>query len=94
MDDSLIKENELFKYFISEKVELIHSSIQSEEGGRFYKEQNLNMIVEIKETEELNLDDEMFWMTLGQISFLNRFSNKINIQLRNLLSLIDIYEKN
>ena len=52
------------------------------------------MIVIIKETEELNLNDEMLWMTLGQISFLNRFPNKINIQLRNLLSLIDIYEKN
>lgn len=94
LENSLIKENKLFKYFLSNEADIIHSSIQSEEGGRFYHEQNLNKIIKIKDSENIDFGDEMMWLTLGQISFLNMFSNKINIQLRNLLSLINIYEKN
>ena len=94
LENSLIKENKLFKYFLSNDADIIHSSIQSEEGGRFYHEQNLNRIIKVKDSENIDYGDEMMWLTLGQISFLNMFSNKINIQLRNLLSLINLYEKN
>lgn len=62
-------------------------SLQSEEGGRFYREQNRNLIV-IDEEINLNLPDNYVWMTLNQLCELLKYNNFLNIQARSLISAI------
>lgn len=71
----------------SDKV--IYSSKQSEEGGRFYREQNLNIIVEADETIGVNVPDNFCWITLNQIQQFIQFNNYLNIQSRSLISAIN-----
>lgn len=63
--------------------------ILSEEGGRFYHEQNRNVIIEIEKNEISSLPENFFWMDYATISCMIQFNNCVNIQLRNLMALID-----
>lgn len=69
---------------------IIHQSLQSEEGGRFYQEQNMNMIIEVGEDFPNELPDNYFWMTYPQLLLFMKFNNYLNIATRNLISLISI----
>ena len=70
------------------KANIIYDALQSEEGGRFYQEQNRNIIVLVGEEFPLELPDHYHWMTLGQINEFLRFNNFLNIQARSLLAAI------
>ena len=60
--------------------------ILSEEGGRFFHEQNRNVIVEVD--ADFSYDpDRYIWTTLGSLNALTQINNCLNIQLRNLLML-------
>ncbi|WP_290567869.1 NDP-hexose 2,3-dehydratase family protein [Leeuwenhoekiella sp. UBA6783] len=65
-----------------------YSSFQSEEGGRFYHEQNRNMIVEVGPEFPLEVPKNYMWMTLNQLYDFIRFNNYLNISARSLLSAI------
>jgi oxidase EvaA len=67
---------------------VLHSSFQSEEGGRFYKEQNKNMIIEVGDDFDVNVPEKYIWMTLHQVKTFIKFNNYLNIQSRSLLSVI------
>lgn len=72
------------------KNSIVHySTFQSEEGGRFYKEQNKNMIIEVGEDFNVNVPDKYIWMTLNQIKTFIKFNNYLNIQSRSLLSAVN-----
>lgn len=68
---------------------VLYSTFQSEEGGRFYKEQNKNLIVEINATSSIEIPKNYCWMTLYQLKELVKYNNYLNIQARSLLSVID-----
>ena len=61
---------------------------QSEEGGRFYHEQNRNVIVLLDEGVDLDVPENFLWLTLGQIKEFLRFNNYLNIQVRSLISAL------
>ena len=63
----------------------------SEEGGRFYHEQNRNIIIEVE--DEIQLPDDYCFVSLGTIKKLIKMTQLVNIQLRNLVSLINVCEK-
>ena len=67
---------------------IIYSAMQSEEGGRFFKEQNRNVIVEVGDEFPIEVDDKYCWMTLNQILKLIEFNNYLNIAARSLISAI------
>jgi oxidase EvaA len=64
-----------------------HSSIQSEEGGRFYRYQNRYMILELPEGTLRDHPPEYRWMTLGQIKRLLG-DGLFTIEARNLLACL------
>lgn len=68
--------------------QIIYDALQSEEGGRFYHEQNRNMIVEVGDEFPIDIPADYHWMTLGQIYEFMRFNNYINIQARSLIAAI------
>jgi oxidase EvaA len=67
---------------------VLHRSMQSEEGGRFYLEENLNLIVEAPDDFPVEVPENFCWMTLAQIYKFIQFNNYLNIQSRSLLSVI------
>lgn len=70
------------------KEQIIYDALQSEEGGRFYHEQNRNMIVVVDDDFPTDLPPTYQWMTLGQINEFMRYSNYINIQARSLIAAL------
>lgn len=64
--------------------------ILSEEGGRFYHEQNYNYVVEIEPEELTVLPEGYFWIDYGTLNYMIQINNCLNIQLRNLLSLLEV----
>lgn len=73
----------------SSEVRVLYDTLQSEEGGRFYREQNRNMIVEVSDSFPLELPERYRWMTLGQIYQFLRFNNYLNIQSRSLIAALN-----
>lgn len=65
-----------------------YSVYQSEEGGRFFHEQNLNMIVEVPEDSPIEEGGNYCWMTLNQLQHFVMFNNYVNISARSILSAI------
>lgn len=70
------------------KENIVYDTIQSEEGGRFYKEQNRSMIVVADETFGIDLPENYIWISLNQLYTFIKFNNYLNIQARSLISLI------
>jgi oxidase EvaA len=65
------------------------STFQSEEGGRFFHEQNRNMLIEVGENFPLKIPDNYIWMTMNQIKQFIKFNYYVNVQSRCLLSCIE-----
>jgi len=68
-----------------------YRSYQSEEGGRFFQEQNLNIIVEVGDEFSVEVDENYCWMTLNQMLSFVTYNNYLNIAARSLLSAISFY---
>lgn len=68
-----------------------YSSYQSEEGGRFFQEQNLNIIVEVGDDFPIEVEENYCWMTLNQMLSFVTYNNYLNIAARSLLSAISFY---
>jgi dTDP-4-dehydro-6-deoxy-alpha-D-glucopyranose 2,3-dehydratase len=76
-------------YVLSAKPnQLIFDTLQSEEGGRFYREQNRNMIVMAGDEVSVDLPGNYYWMTLNQLYSFLKFNNYLNIQARSLIAAI------
>lgn len=86
----LNKVERLFLKKLEDKKGILKDVILSEEGGRFYHEQNRNVIIEIESDEIQKLPSDYFWLDFSTLNRLVQFNNYLNIQLRNLLSLLDI----
>ena len=69
---------------------VINDGLFSEEGGRFYHEQNRNVILLTEYIPQEKLPKGYFWMSYSSLNGLVQINNCLNIQLRNLLSIIDI----
>ena len=65
-----------------------YSSYQSEEGGRFFHEQNLNTIVEVGDDFPLDVQENYCWMTLNQMLSFVSYNYYLNMAARSLLSAI------
>lgn len=77
--------------FNAPKENIWYSSYQSEEGGRFFQEQNLNIIVEVGDEFPIEVDENYCWMTLNQMLSFVTYNNYLNIAARSLLSAISFY---
>ncbi|MBD5098024.1 MAG: dNDP-4-keto-6-deoxy-glucose-2,3- dehydratase [Clostridiales bacterium] len=61
----------------------------SEEGGRFYHEQNRNVLLKVSPEELPPLPSGYFLLDYRTLNRLVQTNNTLNIQLRNLLSLLE-----
>lgn len=68
-------------------------TLQSEEGGRFYREQNRNMIIQADENFPDEIPENFIWMTISQLNMFLKFNNYLNIQSRSLLAAVDFLQE-
>ena len=96
IDDIDHENNEVESRFfeiLKNKKAIMIDVLLSEEGGRFYHEQNRNVIA--KADTIFDVPEDYFWVSFGTLNVLTQVNNCLNIQLRNLLSLLEFeYEKN
>lgn len=85
-DDSV---EQVFRSHLEHKTGIITDVYLSEEGGRFYHEQNRNVIIEIDSSEIEELPEDYAWVDYATLNYLVQINNCLNIQLRNLMALID-----
>ena len=81
------------KMFLEEylkKSVVLHDVIMSEEGGRFYHEQNRNIIITVDKKNIPKLAEGYFLVDYKTLNMLVQVNNCLNIQLRNLLSLLEV----
>jgi len=70
--------------------EIILDQLQSEQGGRFFKKRNRNIIIKI--TESIEIKENFIWMTLGQIKNLLKMDNIINMDSRSVIACINFFD--
>ena len=88
-EEAIIKP-EFYDYIMNaRKDQVLIDALQSEEGGRFYHEQNRNLLIEADEDFPLELPERYTWMTLRQIYKFLRFNNYLNIQARSIISALN-----
>ena len=68
---------------------IIFDQLLSEEGGRFYHEQNRNVLLKVEREELLDLPEGYFLLDYRTLNELMQINNTLNIQLRNLLVLLE-----
>lgn len=69
-----------------------HDSIQCEEGGRFYRYETRNLVLELDESDDRPVSPNHAWVTLGQLNTLIRYGNHLNIEARSVLACLDVQE--
>ncbi|NCD35261.1 MAG: NDP-hexose 2,3-dehydratase [Spartobacteria bacterium] len=78
------------EYVLSAKTsQLLCDTCQSEEGGRFYQEENRNVIVWADDSFSEQVSDRFIWMTAGQLKHFIQYNNFINVQARCLLASLN-----
>lgn len=79
--------------FFMERLEagqgVVFDHLLSEEGGRFYHEQNRNVLLRAGKSELPSLPEGYFFLDYRTLNELVQVNNTLNIQLRNLLSLLE-----
>lgn len=78
----------VFNVHLERKEGVLCDVILSEEGGRFYHEQNRNIIIEVSQDELEFLPEDYLWVDFSTLNFMVQINNCLNIQLRNLISLL------
>ncbi len=75
---------------LKQKEKIIFDHLLSEEGGRFYHEQNRNLLMQVKKEELPDIPEDYVWLDYRTLNELGQINNILNIQLRNLLSLLEV----
>ncbi|WP_086665197.1 NDP-hexose 2,3-dehydratase family protein [Lentzea kentuckyensis] len=70
----------------AQRGKVIVDVLQSEHGSWFYRKSNRNIVVEV--TEDVPLDDDFCWLTLGQVNALLHRDNLVNMDSRTVLSCL------
>jgi dTDP-4-dehydro-6-deoxy-alpha-D-glucopyranose 2,3-dehydratase len=73
--------------------EILMDMLQYEQGGRFYRKLNRNVLIDIK--DHIPVFENYHWMTSGEIGLLLNMNNAVNMDSRSVLSCMlkkDAYE--
>lgn len=82
------EDDPMLRFLKPEMAEALCDVMLSEEGGRFYHEQNRNLILRTTREQLGELPEGYFLLDYQTLNRLCQVNNCLNIQLRNLLSLL------
>lgn len=72
----------------NDNCKILYDALQSEEGGRFYHEENRYMVIDVQDMDIADLPNEYIWITLNQAKTFIKFNNYFNIELRSIIASI------
>ncbi len=79
------------EYFLAPAAtDVLHSSIQSEEGGRFWGLRNHYLVIRLPEAIEATQNHQ--WLTLAQLRQLSQGESLVNSEARSLLACLRLFE--
>ena len=79
------------EYFNGEKkVKILSDQLQTEQGARFFRKRNRNIIIEVE--EDIPVEDDFCWLTLGELKQLIRRDNVLNMDTRSVLSTVPLID--
>ncbi len=82
------------KYVLNAKGQQVkYDTYQSEEGGRFFHEENRNMIIWAGDDFPDSIPENFKWLTLNQLNMFVKFNNYLNVQARSLIAAVDFNEE-
>jgi oxidase EvaA len=86
-------EHENCPLFVTEMVtakpeNVVFDVMQSEEGGRFYREANRSMLLVADEGLSTDEPPHYLWASINQVKQLLQFSNLLNVEARSLLAIL------
>jgi len=61
---------------------------QSEDGGRFYHDETVHVVIELPEDERVELPPNYRWMRLGLLKRLMRRGYLVNVEARSLMACL------
>jgi dTDP-4-dehydro-6-deoxy-alpha-D-glucopyranose 2,3-dehydratase len=73
---------------------ILVDQLQSEQGTRFYKKRNRNIIIKVENDTLNEIEPNYCWLTLRQINSLLLLDNVINMDARSVISSIDLIPNN
>jgi oxidase EvaA len=76
------------EYFLGGKARTVVDQLQPEQGSRFLRKRNRNMIVEVDPQEPVELLQDFCWLTLAQLTDLCAVDNLVNMDSRTVLSCL------
>jgi len=79
------------EYFVdSSKSKTLIDQLQTEQGGRFLRKRNRNIVIEV--TEEIEVLEDFCWLTLFEIKKLLKIDNFVNMDARSVISTIPLVD--
>ncbi|MFI7003368.1 NDP-hexose 2,3-dehydratase family protein [Nocardia sp. NPDC050175] len=72
------------EYFISDRHRVLVDTLQSEQSAWFLHKRNRNIVVEV--TDDVPVDDDFCWLTLGQLFRLLRHPHLVNMDARTVIA--------
>lgn len=77
------------EYFLEKQVgQILVDQLQSEQGTRYLKKRNRNVIVLLPDEYHLPHSEEHMWVTVGQLQKLMRFPNLVHLDCRSILGSV------
>jgi len=87
-----VKKQRYQAWFFEEDInpnKVLFKTLQSEEGGRFYHDQNIYTVRLVDKSFSVNPSSPNYiWLTLPQMKRLLNYSNMINVEARSLIAII------
>ncbi|HMP93423.1 MAG TPA: NDP-hexose 2,3-dehydratase family protein, partial [Phnomibacter sp.] len=74
------------EYFRERRGQVLVDQLQSEQGARFFRKRNRNIIIEVE--DDLPAHEDFRWLTLGQLKALLKEDNVVNMDTRTVISAI------
>jgi len=79
------------EYFLGNTAgRVLFDQLRSEQGSRYYRKRNRNMLVLLDDDVHVDCDEDFFWLTLGQLRELHKFPNLIHLDCRSIVGAMPL----
>ena len=80
------KRTKYIEYFLGKTSgETIFNQLRSEQGSRYYRKRNQNIVILLEDDHQVPEGEKFFWLTLGQLRELHKIPNLIHLDCRSII---------
>ena len=80
------KSTKFIEYFLGKPAgTVIFNQLRSEQGSRYYRKRNQNVVILLEDGHHIPEDKNFFWLTLGQLRELHKIPNLVHLDCRSII---------